>query len=113
MNRSILVVLAVMLFASPTRADGSSLVEAARAQVGRTIGYDPACRRIAYPMGDVPIERGVCTDVVVRAFRAVGIVSERWHPYTRRPLILHNIGAGAREEDILLAYRITGHFRWF
>jgi uncharacterized protein len=27
------------------------------------------------------------------------------------PLILHNIGAGAKEEDILFAYPMTGHYR--
>jgi uncharacterized protein YijF (DUF1287 family) len=28
------------------------------------------------------------------------------------PLIIHNIGAGAREEDALLAWPITGRYRW-
>lgn len=46
------------------------LVAAARAQVGRTVLYDGAYVRLAYPGGDVPIERGVCTDVVIRAYRA-------------------------------------------
>lgn len=45
------------------------LVEAARAQIGVTIFYDGAYRRLAYPGGDVEPERGVCTDVVVRAYR--------------------------------------------
>ncbi|HWA22809.1 MAG TPA: DUF1287 domain-containing protein [Caulobacterales bacterium] len=34
--------------------------------------YDPAYRVIAYPMGDVPDDRGVCADTVIRAFRAGG-----------------------------------------
>ncbi|WP_210250049.1 DUF1287 domain-containing protein [Labrys sp. KNU-23] len=46
-----------------------SLVDAARSQIGVTTLYDPAYRRIAYPGGDVAPERGVCTDVVVRAYR--------------------------------------------
>ena len=45
------------------------LIAAARAQIGVTLIYDGAYRRIAYPMGDVPREIGVCTDVVIRAFR--------------------------------------------
>ena len=162
------------------------LVTAARDQVGRTLIYEPRYEKLAYPMGDVPIERGVCTDVVIRAFRGldidlqalvhedmrahfkaypqswglkrpdanidhrrvpnlatyfkrremalppgdyrtgdvvtwmlpgnlphIGIVSDRVDPSSGRPLILHNIGAGAREEDMLTAYPITGHFRWF
>jgi uncharacterized protein len=28
------------------------------------------------------------------------------------PLVIHNIGSGAREEDVLLAYPLTGHYRW-
>lgn len=52
---------------------GTRIALAAQAQVGVTTIYDPAYVRLDYPNGDVPIERGVCTDVVVRAFRAVGI----------------------------------------
>lgn len=42
-------------------------------QVGKTIHYDGAYRSIPFPGGDVPIERGVCTDVIVRAYRHAGI----------------------------------------
>lgn len=163
------------------------LVDAARGQVGVTLGYDGSYRRLDYPGGDVPIETGVCTDVVVRALRALGFdlqvaVHEDMHAHFARypqhwglrrpdrnidhrrvpnletwlrrqgaalgasddpadyqpgdivswrlpgglphigivsdrhvdgrPLILHNIGAGTREEDILFAYPIEGRFRW-
>ncbi|MGZ7084567.1 MAG: DUF1287 domain-containing protein, partial [Candidatus Angelobacter sp.] len=37
------------------------------------VRYDPAYVRLAYPGGDVPAETGVCTDEVIRAYRAVGI----------------------------------------
>lgn len=54
------------------------LMEAARAQIGVTLLYDGAYRRIAYPGGDVEPERGVCTDVVIRAYRAaLGIDLQR------------------------------------
>lgn len=46
------------------------LVVAARAQVGVCVAYDPAYAKLAFPMGDVPQERGVCSDVVIRALRA-------------------------------------------
>ena len=39
-------------------------------QVGVTVIYDGSYQRLAYPGGDVPIERGVCTDVIVRALRS-------------------------------------------
>lgn len=34
-----------------------------------TLSYDPSYEKLAYPMGDVDIKKGVCTDVVVRALR--------------------------------------------
>ena len=45
------------------------LVAAALGQIGRTVIYDPAYVKLSYPGGDVPLERGVCTDVVIRAYR--------------------------------------------
>lgn len=45
------------------------LVAAAEAQVGVTTIYDGAYRRIGFPYGDIEDVRGVCTDVVVRAYR--------------------------------------------
>ena len=42
-------------------------------QVGKTTGYDSSYQKIDYPNGDVPIETGVCSDVIVRAFRKAGI----------------------------------------
>ena len=152
-----------------------------------TVAYDGSYRRLAYPGGDVPAERGVCTDVVVRAFRSAGIdlqvlvhedMSRAWSEYPRawglaapdpnidhrrvpnlvaffrrrgetlpvsrmpadyrpgdlvtwrlpsglphigivtdattegRPRVVHNLGAGALEEDVLFAFPITGHFRY-
>jgi uncharacterized protein YijF (DUF1287 family) len=41
--------------------------------VGKTVRYDPAYEKIGFPGGDVPVERGVCTDVIVRAYRGIGI----------------------------------------
>ena len=182
----LLLLLAQFAYAGdPKTAD---FVTAARAQVGVTLLYDPSYQQIAYPMGDVSMERGVCSDVVIRAFRAVGIdlqeelhrdmtrhfaaypkswgltapdanidhrrvpnlatwfarrghalavtldaaayqpgdivtwildsgrphigiVSDRRSDDGARPLVIHNIGWGAREDDALFEYRITGHLR--
>jgi uncharacterized protein YijF (DUF1287 family) len=188
-RRRVLGTIASLLLASGgARADADwaeRLVAAARGQVGVTVGYDGSYARLKYPGGDVPIERGVCTDVLVRAYRALGTdlqvlvhedLSANWsrypHPwgpapdrnidhrrvpnletwFRRRaevlpistdaadyaagdivswrlanglphigivsradreaPLVVHNIGAGAREEAVLFAYRIVGHFRY-
>jgi uncharacterized protein YijF (DUF1287 family) len=55
---------------APPPAPVSPIVAAARRQVGKTVVYDSAYVRLKYPGGDVPIEKGVCSDVVVRALRA-------------------------------------------
>ena len=48
------------------------VIEGAKRQVGVTRGYDGAYQRIPYPGGDVPRETGVCTDVIIRAYRHAG-----------------------------------------
>lgn len=63
-----LVLLPALALGAGAPGQGS-LVAAARAQVGVTLSYDPAYTKLAYPGGDVPLERGVCTDVVIRALR--------------------------------------------
>ena len=192
-SRAILTVL-TLLTSSPLAATapaapasvGISLAQAAARQVGVTRIYDPAYVRIGYPKGDVPLERGVCADVVVRAFRRVGVdlqvevhadmlksfgayprswglrrpdsnidhrrvlnlmkyferrgkklplngpyqpgdvvawrlpggllhigvVAEDRVPRTDRFYMIHNIGEGARKEDVLHAFEIIGHYRW-
>jgi hypothetical protein len=45
------------------------LAKAAREQIGVTRSYDPAYVRLDYPMGDIDRSSGVCTDVVIRAYR--------------------------------------------
>lgn len=52
--------------------DPSSLkiVRAARSQIGVTLTYDGRYQSLVYPNGDVPLESGVCTDVVIRALRS-------------------------------------------
>ena len=49
------------------------IIDDAIDQVGKTTGYDASYQKINYPNGDVPIETGVCSDVIVRAFRKAGI----------------------------------------
>jgi len=51
------------------KKDSNPVVDAARRQIGVTVYYSPKYARLKYPGGDVPRNRGVCTDVVVRALR--------------------------------------------
>ncbi|MBK1831148.1 DUF1287 domain-containing protein [Verrucomicrobiaceae bacterium R5-34] len=57
------------------KADGFGhlLASAALERTNEKITYDPAYYKISYPNGDVPEDRGVCTDVVIRSYRALGI----------------------------------------
>jgi uncharacterized protein YijF (DUF1287 family) len=49
------------------------LIAAATEQTHHSVRYDSSYVRIPYPGGDVPADTGVCTDVIIRAYRAVGI----------------------------------------
>ncbi len=59
--------------AQPDATFTQALIQAAVGQTSTPVTYDGSYRRIAYPGGDVPANIGVCTDVIVRAYRAVGI----------------------------------------
>lgn len=72
-RRALIVALPALVLPAVARAEPDwpvRLVAAARAQIGRTVVYDPAYVRLAYPGGDVPADRGVCTDVIIRAYRS-------------------------------------------
>lgn len=163
------------------------IIQSANEQVGVTLYYDPSYSVIPFPGGDVPMERGVCTDVIIRAYRSIGVdlqllvhedmrkafssYPRNWglsrpdpnidhrrvqnlavfftrhgqalpisneakdyqpgdivtwrladgHPHiglvsdrsaNGRPLLVHNIGAGAQLEDVLFDFKITGHYRY-
>jgi hypothetical protein len=167
-------------------------VAAAVERTHHSVRYVSNYVRIPYPNGDVPSDTGVCTDEIIRVYRAVGIdlqkeVHEdmvqnfsaypnqrRWgvsHPdpnidHRRVPnlmvffqrkgdilpitaraadyapgdlvtwdlgggvphigivvdqkarlmdryMVVHNIGAGPKMEDVLFNWKITGHYRYF
>ena len=71
----LLVVLALGLVGGIACASNfaDDLVKAARERTTHHETYDGSYHRIAYPMGDVADDRGVCTDVVIRAYRHLGI----------------------------------------
>ncbi len=51
----------------------NKLSESAISLTNQKVIYDPKYYSIKYPNGDVPSDRGVCTDVVIRAYRKLGI----------------------------------------
>lgn len=75
-----LAVLLVLPSLQPAQAQPPSnesrltaLIAAAVEQSGVTTSYDPAYVKLTYPNGDVPRTTGVCSDVLIRAFRKIGL----------------------------------------
>lgn len=79
------------------------LVEAAIERTHHSVRYDPSYVRIPYPNGDVPAETGVCTDEVIRAYRAVGVdLQKEVHED-----MLHNFSAYPNQRRWLLTHTDT------
>jgi uncharacterized protein YijF (DUF1287 family) len=81
MNRSIsYFIIVLFLWSFPTTAQETPtvslfdrLAEAAIERTRHSVTYDGSYRAIDYPNGDVPDTIGVCTDLIIRSYRAVGI----------------------------------------
>lgn len=58
---------------TPDKKSANPIVQAARDQLINPASYSGAYYKIDYPMGDVPANRGACTDVIIRALRKVNI----------------------------------------
>jgi len=75
----VLVLAAIALFGTPSRTAVSheeflrSLSAAAIERTHHSVRYVSGYVHIGYPGGDVPADTGVCTDEVIRAYRALGI----------------------------------------
>ena len=91
------------------------IVTAADAQVGVTTIYDPAYRILKYPGGDLPKERGVCADVIVRAFRAIGVdLQVEVHDDMTRPFDAYPRMWGLRKPDKNIDHRrVPNLMRYF
>ncbi|MHC4458914.1 MAG: DUF1287 domain-containing protein [Planctomycetota bacterium] len=74
----VLVLLIIPIWVSAYRPEepayfSKKLVEAAIERTNHIVRYDGAYRKIRYPNGDVPDDIGVCTDLVIRSYRKLGI----------------------------------------
>jgi len=56
-----------------TKTFEEKLSDAAISIIDPSIDYDPAYFSIKYPDGDIPKNKGVCTDVIIRSYRKLGI----------------------------------------
>lgn len=67
-------IILFLLVVTPVWADmPSQLAEAALQRTHAKVRYDGRYVSIPYPNGDVPSDMGVCTDVVIRSYRALGV----------------------------------------
>ncbi len=57
----------------PTTGKAAQLLSAAHSQSRAMVHYEPNYQRIAYPGGDLPADKGACSDVLIRAYRVLGI----------------------------------------
>ena len=77
LSRVVKPTLALVLWLLPLHSMAETfsdkLVAAALDRTEHQVRYDGRYLRIAYPNGDVPADIGVCTDVVIRSYRALGI----------------------------------------
>jgi hypothetical protein len=90
------------------------LVAAAIEQTTRPVRYDGGYRRIPYPMGDVPAEVGVCTDVVVRAYRTVGVdLQQRVHEDMRAAFTAYPRAWGMARPDPSIDHRRVPNLQTF
>lgn len=65
--------LGIQLGFAQTVTKQISLSDAALELTKDNVTYDPSYFSIDYPNGDVPSDKGVCTDVIIRAYRKLGI----------------------------------------
>ena len=179
-----ILIMSLVINMQALAVKSQQIVLDARQQIGQTLYYDPAYTTLKYRMGDVPMIKGVCTDVIIRALRLqgvdlqklihedmkknfavypkkwglkstdrnidhrrvpnimtyfqrqgyeikdknykagdivtwdlgkglvhIGIISNQKSLVNSTPLVIHNIGSGTQENNILFDYKITGHYR--
>jgi uncharacterized protein len=73
---NLMIVALTLATSSPSLSQSNfseSLSKAAIELTKQNITYDPSYFKIPYPNGDVPQGKGVCTDVVIRAYRKLGV----------------------------------------
>jgi hypothetical protein len=71
-STGLLLIAPLVLAQTPTPTFADRLVHAAMERTQHQVTYDGAYHSIPYPGGDVPAHIGVCTDVIVRAYRTLG-----------------------------------------
>ena len=76
-KKFIFIILVIFSQSAVSSSFENALVNAAVERTKHDVRYDGAYLSIPYPNGDVPSDIGVCTDVIIRAYRAIGADLQR------------------------------------
>lgn len=91
-----------------------SLAYAALERTRHQVTYDGSYRKIPYPMGDVPEQFGVCTDVVIRSYRTLGIdLQQLVHEDMRRDFAAYPNQWGLHKPDSNIDHRRVPNLQAF
>jgi uncharacterized protein len=97
-----------------TLGRGVELVQAALERTLHPVIYDGSYRSIPYPLGDVPDDVGVCTDVIVRSYRVLGIdLQQRVHDDMKSDFAAYPAQWGLRRPDANIDHRRVPNIRRF
>jgi len=69
----VLLTVFISVFTLSVFGQNKALSEAAIELTAQKVTYDPSYFKLDYPNGDVPSDKGVCTDVIIRAYRKLGV----------------------------------------
>ncbi len=101
-----LFLLAAAHVVSAQRLPFPELAQAAVELTHNRVVYDPSYFRISYPDGDVPADRGVCTDVIIRAYRKLSIdLQKELHEDMRENFSLYPANWGLKRCDTNIDHR--------
>lgn len=101
----LLYVVSLCSFGQNT-TEASTLSNAAISLTKQSVTYDPSYFSIDYPNGDVPVDKGVCTDVVVRAYRKLGVdLQKEVHEDMKANFSLYPQNWGLRTTDKNIDHR--------
>jgi len=96
------------------KAFSDKLVSAAMERTKHSVTYDGSYRKIAYPGGDVPDNIGVCSDVVIRAYRQVGVdLQKEVHEDMKGNFSLYPKSWGLKKTDTNIDHRRVPNMQVF
>ncbi|MEM7056857.1 MAG: DUF1287 domain-containing protein [Pseudomonadota bacterium] len=115
MLRVLLTAAALIAVSSGAKAGFlEDLARAAEDRADHRVYYDPSYVAISYPMGDVPAHTGVCTDVVIRSYRAVGVdLQEAVHKDMKRNFSRYPKIWGLKRPDTNIDHRRVPNLETF